>query len=103
MAYPNGCQTKYAADSKELLVPRPNWCTQLGFSNMAMLTHDLERPLHPSEAKQRVRSATARPYLAMIKRLCLGALTVLLAGGALAAVIALKTAIFFWRFKLGAG
>jgi hypothetical protein len=39
----------------------------------------------------------------MIKRFCLRALTVLLAGGALGAVIGLKTAIYFWRFKLGTG
>jgi hypothetical protein len=32
-----------------------------------------------------------------------GALIILLAGGALAAVVALKTAIYFWRFKLGTG
>jgi len=68
---------------------------------MAMLTHDLERPLHPSEVERRVRPATTRAYFATIRQLCLFALTVLLAGGALAVVIALKTAIYFWRFKLG--
>jgi hypothetical protein len=34
----------------------------------------------------------------MIKRFYLCALAILLAGGAAAGVIALKTAIFFWRF-----
>jgi hypothetical protein len=68
---------------------------------MAMLTHNLERPLRPSQVEQCVRSATTRPHLAIIRRVCLAVLTVLLAGGALAAVIALKTAIYFWRFKLG--
>jgi hypothetical protein len=70
---------------------------------MAMLTHDLERPLYPSEAQPRFRPGAARAHLAMIKRFCLCALTILLASGALAAVIALKTAAYFWRFKLGAG
>jgi hypothetical protein len=70
---------------------------------MAMLTHDLERPFHSSEGQQRVRSGAARARLTLVKRAGLWALTILLAGGALAAVIALKTAIYFWRFKLGAG
>jgi hypothetical protein len=70
---------------------------------MAMLTHDIERPFHPSEAQQRIRPSAVRAHLAMVRRFCLYALTILLAGGALAAVIALKTAIYFWRFKLGAG
>jgi hypothetical protein len=34
----------------------------------------------------------------MIKRFCVGGLTVLAAGGAFAAIIALKAAIFFWVF-----
>ena len=67
-----------------------------------MLRHELEQPFRPSEAPQRVRSGVARTHLAMIKRVCPCVLTVRLAGGALAAVIALKTAIYFWRFKLGA-
>jgi hypothetical protein len=70
---------------------------------MAILTHDLERPFHPSEGQQRVRPGAAGVHLVMIKRVCPWALTILLAGGALATVIALKTAIYFWRFKLGAG
>jgi hypothetical protein len=35
---------------------------------------------------------------AMIKRFCVSALTVLAAAGALTAVIALKAAIYYWRF-----
>jgi hypothetical protein len=69
---------------------------------MAMLTHDLEPRFRPSEAQQRTRGA-ARAPLTAIKRVCLFALTVLLATGAVAAVIALKTAIYFWRLKVGAG
>jgi hypothetical protein len=76
---------------------------RLEFFDMAMLTHDLKRPFHPTEKQLQVRAGAASAHLAMIKRVCLCALTVLLAGGALAAVIALKAAIYFWRFKLGAG
>lgn len=70
---------------------------------MAMLTHDFERLFHPSEARPRVRPAAARAHLAAIKRFSLCALTIFLAGGTLAAGIALKTAIYFWRFQVGAG
>jgi hypothetical protein len=48
---------------------------------MAMLTHDLERTFRPSEAPRRLRAGTASAHLAMIKRFCLCALTILLAGG----------------------
>ena len=48
-----------------------------------------------------MRVATA--HLGLIKRVCLCALAVLLTGGAMAGIIALKTAIFFSRFGLGAG
>jgi hypothetical protein len=44
-----------------------------------------------------------RAPLTAIKRVCLFALTILLATGAVATAIALKTAIYFWRFKVGAG
>jgi hypothetical protein len=36
--------------------------------------------------------------MATIKRFCLYGLGALVAGGALAGVIALKAAIYFWRF-----
>ena len=70
---------------------------------MAMLTHGFERPFRPSDAQQSATPGMAGAHLTTIKRACLFLLTVLLAGGALAAVIALKTAIYFWRYKLGAG
>ena len=70
---------------------------------MAMLTHDFERLFRPSDGRPRVRPTAARAHLAAIKRFCLCALTMFLAGGALAVVIALKAGIYFWRFKLGAG
>jgi hypothetical protein len=34
----------------------------------------------------------------MIRRVCISALTVLGAGAALAAIIGLKAAIYYWRF-----
>jgi len=70
---------------------------------MAMLTHDFERIFQPPEGRWRVRPTAARAHLATIKRFCLCALTIFLAGGSLAAIIALKTGVYFWRFKLGAG
>jgi len=36
--------------------------------------------------------------MATIKRFCGGAVAVLLAGGAIADVIAAKVAVYFWRF-----
>jgi hypothetical protein len=69
---------------------------------MAMLTHGLERTFRSSDKRQLVRlDAAAHP--ATIKRVCLIAATLLLAGGAMAAGIALKTAIYFSRYHLGAG
>jgi len=70
---------------------------------MAMLTHDFERLFHPSEGRPRVRPTAAKAQLAAIKRFSLCALTIFLAGGALAAVIALKTGVYFWRFRFGVG
>jgi hypothetical protein len=35
----------------------------------------------------------------MIKRFCTCALAALVAGGAVAGIVALKTAIYFWRFN----
>jgi hypothetical protein len=69
---------------------------------MVMLTYNLEPRFHRSEA-QRPTGDAAKARLAMIKRVCLCALTVLLASGGIAAVIALKTPVYFWRFKLGTG
>src|ERR1700756_3775895 len=60
-----------------------SWCMRLEFLDMAMLTHDVKRPFHPTEKQLQVRSGTAIAHL-----VCLCVLTVLLTGGALAAVIA---------------
>jgi hypothetical protein len=64
---------------------------------MAILTHDSDGPFPSLEGHTPAGTGAARAYLTVIKRFCVCVLTVLLAGGALAAVIALKTAIYFWR------
>jgi hypothetical protein len=70
---------------------------------MAMLTHDIERPVH-SVGKQRLaQSDSAKARLAIIKRIGLIASTALLAGGVITAAIALKTAIYVSRYHLGLG
>ncbi|PSO21691.1 hypothetical protein [Bradyrhizobium sp. MOS003] len=60
---------------------------------MSMLTHDLERPL--AWAERPVRIPTARK--AQLKRLAIGALTLLSMGSVLTALIALRTAIHVWH------
>jgi hypothetical protein len=68
---------------------------------MTMLIHT-NGPFEPardsSQRRHRVAARPAAAYLAMIKRVCRGALIVLAAGAALAAVIGLKTALFFWVY-----
>jgi hypothetical protein len=66
-----------------------------------MLTHDSERPLSPGQPS--VRPVVANAHLATAKRFCLCALGAVLAGSAVAAIIALKTSIYFVRFHLGTG
>ena len=51
----------------------------------------------PHSSARRGLTGAANARLATIKRCCLVAVITLLAGGA---VIAVKTAIFFWRFPL---
>ena len=69
---------------------------------MAILTHDFERPVRQA-GKQHVGSDAERSHKAVLKRFFLCALTVLLAGGAVAGIIALKTAVYFARYHLIAG
>jgi hypothetical protein len=67
---------------------------------MTMLMHTrgpLERAPYSSQRRDTVAARPAAAHLAMIRRFCVGGLTVLAAGGALAAIIALKAAIF-WVF-----
>ena len=66
---------------------------------MLMYTRDpFERAPSSMERRDAIREGAAEAHLAMIKRFCISALTVLAAGGAIAAIIALKAAIFFWVF-----
>jgi hypothetical protein len=60
---------------------------------MTMLTHTHNPPNRPPYSPERQNAAgaeAAKAHLGMIKRFCMCALTVLLAGGALAGIIALR-------------
>ena len=61
---------------------------------MSMLTHGFERPFEWAERPARISKARE----AQLKRLALRVLAVLSAGSVLTALIALKTAIYVWRF-----
>ena len=68
---------------------------------MTMLTHTrgpLERAPYSSQRRDTVAARPAAAHLATIKRFGMCALTVVAAGSAIAAIIALKAAIFFWIF-----
>jgi hypothetical protein len=56
------------------------------------------RTRYSSARQATVSKGAAKAHLATIKRFCMGALMVLMAAGALTAVIALKAAIYYWRF-----
>ena len=60
---------------------------------MSMLTHGLERPFDWAKRPARI----SNEHKARLKRVALRALAVLSMGGLLAAVIALKTAIYVWH------
>jgi hypothetical protein len=68
---------------------------------MTLLTHmrgPFERARYSSARRDTVGAGAAKAHLAMIKRSCLGALTILLAGTAVAAIMALKIAIYLPLF-----
>ena len=68
---------------------------------MTMLMHTrgpFERAPSSMGRQDTVREGAAEAHLAMIKRFCISALTVLAAGGTIAAIIALKAAMFSWVF-----
>ena len=68
---------------------------------MTMLTHTrgpFEPARYPLENRSNVRASSAAAHLATIKQFCLGALTILVAGSAVAAIMALKIAVFLPRF-----
>jgi hypothetical protein len=67
---------------------------------MTMLTHT-RGPFTPvSYSSERRDPAEAGPnaHMATIKRFCLCALAALVAGSAVDGIIALRTAVYFWRF-----
>lgn len=69
--------------------------------DMTTLTHHREFQASSSNSSERrdpVRTGTANAHMAMIKRFCVSALLALLAGGAVAGIMALKGAAYFWRF-----
>jgi hypothetical protein len=65
---------------------------------MMQTRHPFERAPSSMETRDAIREGAAEAHLVMIKRFCISALTVLAAGGAIAAIIALKAAIYFWVF-----
>jgi hypothetical protein len=69
---------------------------------MTMLTHTrgvFERAAHFPVRQHPARTAAAKAQLAAIKRFILCAVTILMATGALAAIIALKAAIYLSRLN----
>lgn len=66
---------------------------------MTMLTHPGSEPASYRSGPRDIAGTTIVEY-AMLKRFCLRAVGPLLAGGAVAGIIALKTAAYFWRFPL---
>jgi hypothetical protein len=69
---------------------------------MTMLMHTrdpLERAPSSPERRDTVKGGAAQAHLATIKRFCICALVAVAAGGALAAIIALKAAIYLSRFN----
>jgi hypothetical protein len=69
---------------------------------MTMLTHTrgpLEQALYSSQRRENAAARPAAAHLAMIKRFGMCVLTVLAAGSAIAAVIALKAVLFLWVFQ----
>jgi hypothetical protein len=68
---------------------------------MTMLTHThgpFGRAPAPGRRQNAAQASTAATRQAAIKHFCISALTVLAAFGALTAVVALKAAIYYWRF-----
>jgi hypothetical protein len=68
---------------------------------MTMLTHTrgpFDAAPHPSGARDTFSTEAAAAHLATIKRFCVCAVMALAAGGAVTAVIGLRTATYFWRF-----
>jgi hypothetical protein len=72
--------------------------------DMTMLTHargPLQRPTYSPRRQDAAAAGAAEAHLAMIKRFCMCALTILLAGGALSGIIALKALAVFHNLNIG--
>jgi hypothetical protein len=68
---------------------------------MTMLTHHgvpFEQASHSPGQRKPVGAGAAASHLAMVKRFCMVALTLLAAGATLTAIMALKIAIYLPRF-----
>jgi hypothetical protein len=68
---------------------------------MTMLLHThspFERAPASIRSKNTIEASTAATRAAAMKRFFIGALTVFATASALTAVIALKAAIYYWRF-----
>ena len=65
---------------------------------MSTLTHHFEDSLHSPERKSTVRIGSTEVRLATAMQFCLSVLAMLSAGGLLAGLIVLRTAIYFSRF-----
>jgi hypothetical protein len=71
-----------------------------GIPDMTMLTHaggPFKPARHSSSARDAAGTGPANARMAMIKRVCVGALTVLIAAGALTGIIVLRTTIYLSR------
>jgi hypothetical protein len=69
---------------------------------MTMLTHThgpFERSSYSPQKRDTAQADAAETRLAAIKRLCLCVCAALLAGSAMAAIIALRTGIYLARFN----
>ena len=70
---------------------------------MTMLTHargPFRRPTCSPERREAATPGAAEAHVAMIKRFCICALTILLAGSALAGIIALKAIAVFHNLNM---
>jgi len=70
-------------------------------SDMTILTHtrgSFKPPRHSTGRQDSAEPVRANAHLALTRRFCISALTGLIVGGTLAAIIALKAALFVWVF-----
>ena len=65
---------------------------------MSMLAHRADHPFHAEETTGVLRKPRWTVHPGTIRRLLLGVAAILSSGMVLTAIIALKTAAYFWRF-----